>query len=239
MNTLKAGLVVFGLVIGTTAMGQDKGDRKTPQERAQIKADWMAKELSLTEDQKAKVTTLHLQSAEKNQAIRKDQSLNEEQKKEAWRNNRKAEKEKLKEILTPEQLATLKARKEEFKGKHREGSKIRGERMHMKSPQERAQMRTERMTKELSLTPEQVAKVKELNLVSAEKEDAIRKDANTTPEQKKEAMKNHFQEQKKMFKEVLTPEQLAILKAKKEEFKKGRACDKPKDGKGKAKKSKK
>ena len=213
MNSLKAGLVVFGLVIGTAVMAQEKTG-KTPQERAQFKTDWMAKELSLTAEQKTQVAGLNMEAVEKNQGIRNNASLTAEQKKAAWQESRKAQKEKLKTILTAEQLAVLKAKKEEMHAKHKEGMQKHA----AKTPQERAQFRTDWMAKELSLTAEQKAKVTELNLVAVEKNDAIRKDASLTETQKKEAFKAAHLEQKTRLQETLTAEQLATLKAKKQGF---------------------
>ena len=216
MNTLKAGLVAFGLVIGTAAMAQGRGDGKSPQERAQERTDWMAKELSLTGEQKTKVAELNLKSVEKNQAIRKDVSLSEEQKKEAWKTNRKAQKAQLKEILTAEQLAKLDAKREAFHAKHKQGAE--GKHHDAKTPQERAQFRTDRMAKELFLTAEQKAKVAELNLSAAEKHETVMKDAAMTKDQKQAAMKKMHEDEKAQLKTILTAEQLKVLKAKKEEM---------------------
>lgn len=218
MSILKAGLVAFGLVIGTAAMGQVK-EGKSPQERAQFRTDRMATELSLTEEQKTKVAGLNLQAIERNQAIRANASLNEEQKKEAWRENHKAQKAQLKEILTAEQLAVLKAKQEERQAKHKERIAKHGEHKSSRTPQERAQFKTEWMTKELSLTAGQQSKVAELNLASAEKNSSIRKDKSLTPDQRKAALKASREEQKASMKEILTAEQMKVLKVKKDAFK--------------------
>ncbi len=214
MGSLKTGLVVFGLVIGTAAMAQGRGEGKSPQERAQFRTDWMAKELSLTEAQKTKVAELNLAAVEKNQSIKADASLTAEQKKEAWRANHKEQKTKLKEILTAEQLATLKAKKEAMKSKHGEKH---AERKTDKTPQQRAEMRTERLSKELSLTEAQKPKVTEVNRATIEKNDQIRNDASLTQEQKEAAFKANREAQKAQMKEILTAEQQKALKAKRKE----------------------
>lgn len=216
MNILKTGLVAFGLVIGITAMAQEKEGAKTPQERAQFMTDRMSKELSLTEAQKTKVAGLNLETAEKNAAIRKDASMTAEQKKEASQANRKSQKEQLKTILTAEQLAVLKAKKEAAHAKHKEGiAKHSGKKG--KTPQDRARFKTDWMMKELSLTDAQQSKVSELNLTAAEKKTAIRKDVSLNEAQKKEAFKAAHLEQKASLTEILTPEQMTLLKTKKKE----------------------
>lgn len=212
MSILKTGMVAFGLVLGTAAMAQGRGDGKTPQERAQFRTDWMAKELSLSETQKTKVAALNLQMVEKNQQIKNDASLNEEQRKTAWKENRMAQKKQLKEILTADQLATLKEKKKE------KGAKTRQKRANhdAKSPEQKAQMRTEHMTKELELTEDQSAKVKELNLAGIKKNEEVRTNENLTPEQKQEALKLNRKETNSKINEVLTPDQSAKMKAKRE-----------------------
>lgn len=177
----------------------------------------MAKELSLTADQKTKVNELNLAAVEKNQAIKADASLTADQKKEAWRANHKEQRAKFKEVLTNEQLATLKAKKQEMHAKHKaKHAEHKGK--AARSPKERADFRTEHMAKELSLTADQKAKVSELNRSMAEKNDQIRNDAKLTPEQKQEAFKANHETHKAKMQEILTPEQVATLRAKKEAF---------------------
>lgn len=208
MNTLKAGLAVFTLVVGTAVMAQGRGEGKSPQEKAQFRTDWMAKELSLTEEQKTKVAGLNLQSVEQNQAIRKNESLTAEQKKEAWQKNRQEQKAALKNILTKEQLAVLKTKKAEFHKNHKGGKSG-----------DRSAHRADRMAKELSLTPEQQTRLSEMHKKSAAQREVIRKDDSKTAEQKEEAMKSVRESEKKEMEQILTAEQLATLKAKKEAFK--------------------
>jgi Spy/CpxP family protein refolding chaperone len=100
-----------------------------------------------------------------------------------------------------------------------------------KTPQQRADQHTERMTKTLGLTDEQRAKVAELNLGVAQKNEVVRNDANMTKEQKQAALKGNHQGRKDQLKNILTAEQfqkfeeheaqvIAKRKAKKEEKKK-------------------
>jgi len=230
MNTLKTGLVAFGLVIGITAVAQD-GSRegKSPEERAQFRTEKIAAELSLTEDQKAKFAEINKQSDTKREAIKNDAALSEDQKREAFKVNREASKAKMKEVLTADQLAKLEVKKEEHRASH-EGQK--GEGKHEpKTAEQKAQMRTDRMSKELALTDDQKTKVAASNLTFVKKEDAVRNDAALTEDQKKEKLKEIRKEQKTDLEGMLTAEQKAALKDRKHDNKEGRVCNKPQQGK--------
>lgn len=76
------------------------------------------------------------------------------------------------------------------------------------TPEERAAHQTEKMSEKLLLTPEQKAKVSEINLAILQKNEAIRNDQNLTPETKKESVKGNNEARVQMIKAILTPEQL-------------------------------
>ncbi|MBP6090824.1 MAG: hypothetical protein KA521_06180 [Crocinitomicaceae bacterium] len=78
-----------------------------------------------------------------------------------------------------------------------------------KTPQERATMLTERMDKALVLTADQKAKISELNLGVALKNERIRKDASLTKDKKKEALEANKATRDMNLKMILTPEQYA------------------------------
>jgi hypothetical protein len=73
--------------------------------------------------------------------------------------------------------------------------------------QERADKHTKQMTKTLALSSDQVAKVAELNLGVAYKNEVIRNDANLTPDRKKEYVKGNIDGRKTQLQMILTPEQ--------------------------------
>jgi hypothetical protein len=81
-----------------------------------------------------------------------------------------------------------------------------------RSPEERAKLHTERMTKQLALSPDQQAKVTELNIGIAQKNEAIRTNVNMSPEQKKEAIKGNMQGRNEVLKTILTVEQFEKFK---------------------------
>ena len=80
-----------------------------------------------------------------------------------------------------------------------------------KTPQERATMLTERMDKALVLTADQKAKISELNLGVALKNERIRKDATLTKDKKKEALEANKTSRDMNLKMILTPEQYSKL----------------------------
>lgn len=81
-----------------------------------------------------------------------------------------------------------------------------------KTAEERATMHTQRMKNNLVLTPEQVAKVQELNLGIAQKKDAIRNNPNWNKEQKEDALKQVDEARMEHLKTILTAEQYEKMK---------------------------
>lgn len=88
-----------------------------------------------------------------------------------------------------------------------------------KTPQERAQMQTGRMTKELSLTTEQAAKVEAINLKYANEFEAKRADQKKEREAVRAEGKSIRDAHDAELKAVLTPEQYTQWQAKKEAMK--------------------
>ena len=75
-----------------------------------------------------------------------------------------------------------------------------------KTPEERAAVQTEKMTKELSLTADQVEKVKTINYGIVQKNEGVKTSA-MTGEEKKAAHKSNEEARDAMLKDVLTAEQ--------------------------------
>jgi protein CpxP len=75
-----------------------------------------------------------------------------------------------------------------------------------KTPEERATAQTEKMKNELALTPEQVEKVKIINLGIIQKNEGVR-NSTMTAEEKKSAHKNIEDARDSMMKDALTAEQ--------------------------------
>lgn len=83
--------------------------KKTTAERAAAKSDKMVEKLSLDSDQEEKVRTLNLKVAMKIEAIKKDDSMSKEKKKEFIEGNMNDHMIVMKTILTAEQLVTYEA----------------------------------------------------------------------------------------------------------------------------------
>lgn len=82
-----------------------------------------------------------------------------------------------------------------------------------KTPGEIANAQTEKMIELLSLTEEQIEKVRALNLKVATKIDVIRNDETMTAERKKEFIKGNREDHKSMLRSILTDEQFATYEA--------------------------
>ncbi|HEY0976498.1 MAG TPA: hypothetical protein VGE21_03425, partial [Flavobacteriales bacterium] len=76
------------------------------------------------------------------------------------------------------------------------------------TPADRAKVQTERMAKELDLTPEQRTKVEAINLRFAEKASALREERKTSPGEHQGEGKEMKAEREAELRNVLTPEQL-------------------------------
>jgi Spy/CpxP family protein refolding chaperone len=105
---LLAACVLGGLLLsgspGQAAEKSGKGDRHARAAAAKDRLQQMAEELNLTPEQKEKVKPILQEEAQKLRALRQDASLSPEQKREKARELRQELVNKLKPILTPEQL---------------------------------------------------------------------------------------------------------------------------------------
>ena len=79
----------------------------------------MMQDLNLTADQKTQMKALHQEMQQQRNAIKNDSSLSADQKKEKMKELHKAQSEKMKTILTPDQQAKMKAFREQRKQNHK------------------------------------------------------------------------------------------------------------------------
>ncbi|MBN3581423.1 DUF4890 domain-containing protein [Algoriphagus aestuarii] len=98
------------LLTGITAMAQDTKtkERPTPEERAQKQTEMMAKQLELSEDQKAQILAINLENAKKREGemeARKAEMDARREEMKALREEMKSQDEAIKEVLTEEQRA--------------------------------------------------------------------------------------------------------------------------------------
>ena len=104
-------------------MEELKEDRKemqklTPAEKAENKTAKMKEELGLSEEQTQQVRELNRKVADKIEAIRNDETISPEKKKEFIQGNRKDYKRVLSSILTPEQLTKYEELKKSQRHEH-------------------------------------------------------------------------------------------------------------------------
>jgi Spy/CpxP family protein refolding chaperone len=142
-----------------------------------------AKDLNLTEDQKAKLKDIYQPQMEKLRETWKDESLTREQKLEKFKALRAENEPKLKDILTPEQLKKW------------------------QQCQTQARERVEKAKQEWNITDEQKAKLKAILQPQAEQFRTFREDKSLTPQERIEKFKAMREELSPQIKEVLTPEQ--------------------------------
>ena len=140
---LKIFAIALMLASGTVATAQTVEKRQaikerkqiqlTPEQRAANRTSKMQETLSLSEDQSVKIRELHNGIALKQDAIRNDQNLSKEQKKEALKANHDAYKIQLAQILDETQLKKYedwekhKMEKREAKQRAHAGKKIEAE----------------------------------------------------------------------------------------------------------------
>jgi hypothetical protein len=79
-------------------------EKNTPEERAKIQTDKLKEKLLLSEDQINKVYEINLGIDRQNESLRGNTSLSVDEKKQSLAANNEARKEKIKQVLNPEQL---------------------------------------------------------------------------------------------------------------------------------------
>ena len=89
-----------------------------PQKKADKMTKHMTEELELTDDQVERVKVLNLKVAEKIKAIKEDETMSKEKKKEFIKGNMKDHKNVMKSILTADQFVKFEEMSEKMKSKH-------------------------------------------------------------------------------------------------------------------------
>ena len=157
----------------------------------------MNEKLQLSQDQQAKVKDILGEQWTKQQAIRNNTSLSQQDARTQMRDLRKSEHEQIMNVLTPEQRD--KAKQMHKEGKDRGGKGMAAKRMGF-------------MARELNLTDAQKAQLKPMFQQQHEKMQALKSDTSLTPEQKQAKAKEIRAEGRKQFLTVLTPEQQQKLR---------------------------
>jgi Spy/CpxP family protein refolding chaperone len=121
---LAAIAVVF---VCSTALGQQR-QRPSSDDIAKKQTEQMTKNLSLTDDQKAKVDAINLKYAKKQEEAFKSSKEDREAKREEMKKTRDAKDSELKAVLTADQYTKYQQIREEQKNKRGEKGKGKGSR---------------------------------------------------------------------------------------------------------------
>ncbi len=90
-------------------------------------------------------------------------------------------------------------------------------RRQSRTPEERAELMTNRMVKDLALTSEQASKLKEVNLAQAKKMETIWAKQTEDRKENREEARVALSSTEEKYKEILTPEQFEKYEKNKEE----------------------
>lgn len=160
-NLKSTAFVLLAFFAMNTLSAQGGKQNFTAEQHAERQTERMTKELSLTDTQIKQVATLNLKYA-KEKEIFKNAADENTDKKTAMKQMRDRQNAELKGILSAEQLEkyqTMRAKKNGRK-KGAKGNKVSNHGPdNNKSPEQRAEMQTNRLTKELSLNDTQAARI--------------------------------------------------------------------------------
>lgn len=109
--------ILAAILISQSSFGQEKF-KKTPEERAQHKTDKMTKHLSLTDDQQKQVYDILYSQATQVDALRGNQEMTKEARKEQMKSIWKDTDSKLSGVFNTEQIEKWNKFKENKKQKH-------------------------------------------------------------------------------------------------------------------------
>jgi Spy/CpxP family protein refolding chaperone len=191
-------LIAF-LALTVNAHAQDKMGKKANQHHKHEKG-MMAKELNFTDAQKAQAKAINEDSHKKLQELNKNESITVKEQRDRKAAIFKERKTKMDGLLTAEQKTKMTQLKAERKVKKEEGYA----------------KRLDKIKTNLSLTDEQVAKLKNQRAATLAKAEKIKNNESLSREQKKEQMMTLKTEAKAQYDKIFTADQLK----KKEEMKK-------------------
>lgn len=184
-----------------TAGAQDKMGKKGHHHHKHQKG-MMAKQLNFSEDQKKQAKAINEDFRKKMQDLNKQENITVKEQRDRKASILKERKAKMDGLLTAEQKTKLTQLKAERKAKK----------------EEHYTKRLDKMKTTLSLTDDQVVKLKSQRAATMAKAEKIKNNESLSREQKKEQMMALKAEAKEQHNKIFTPEQLK----KKEEMKKNR-----------------
>jgi protein CpxP len=195
--------LVGALLFSSAAFGQE-----TKKVKSETRMDELTKELSLTPDQAKKLEAANNKLTEAKKEAKSNESLSEDARKKAIKNAKESFKSELATFLSEDQLTKM---KELHEAKNTDKPE--------KTPEQRAEAQTKKMTEELNLTEDQQKQVMELNLKVEHKIQAIKNDDSMSDEKKKKFIAGNKKDKRNALSAILTADQMEILNAKKDEKK--------------------
>lgn len=194
MLALFASLLVLGT--GQLVSAQTQSDpANPPADRVQNRAGGPGRrggadrpKLNLTDEQKAKLKSLHEGVRQQIEALRNDSTLSADDKRAKIRSLRESTRQQFQAVLTPEQQQQLRTGRGQRFARRGSGS---GRGPHA----------------DLGLTAEQRTQLQTIHQGTRQQVSAIRNDSSLNSEQKEAKLKSLFQDSQKQVSTVLTPEQ--------------------------------
>lgn len=163
----------------------------------QMMAGKMAKDLNLTEDQKAQLKKVHQEYGAKIKAIKDNDQLTQGDARKQIEALHQAQKAASEKVFTEAQKAKLKDMQEQRRGRMKEEAAANVARMQVR----------------LGLSEAQVAKVKEQQASMQSKMQALRNNKDLSREQKKEQVQSLMKTHRANMASILTPEQQQKMQA--------------------------
>lgn len=210
--------VAFTLLafFAVNTLSAQRGQQKmTAEQHAEKQTERMVEQLALTENQANQVAALNLKYAKKKEGLKATADENTDRKA-AMKQMRDAQDAELKGILNAEQLTKYETMRAEKKGRKKggkRGDKVSNRRAdNAKSPEQRAEMKTARLTKELSLNDTQVARINAIHWEFEKKVQMVKESEEAEGGQKAD-LRALRTERDVAVKEVLTAEQAAKFDA--------------------------
>ncbi len=179
--------------------GQQKGEHHDGDHRGGHHKGMMFQKLNLSDAQKDQMKNLNNDFKTKMEALKKNDQMTMGDFKTQREALAKEHKSQMLAILTPDQKNQLEQLKKDEKANR----------------EQKGEKRFEKMQSELSLTPDQVSKLKSNHENLKSQMDAIKNNSSLSEEQKHEQMKALHQQSKDYMKSILTADQLKKLEERK------------------------
>lgn len=188
---------LLAVVVAGSAIAQDQQPKREGPGR-QFHHGY-TQQLNLTDAQKAEMKTINEDFKKQWSELQKNEDITVREWKSKMKSIREDHQKKVQSVLTDEQKAKAEKLRQDRKGK-----------MHKKG-----KGNLENFKKDLNLTPEQEAALKQNRTEMMQKMKAIREDKTLSEEQKKVEFKKFREQQHQSLKSILTEEQINKLQQKK------------------------